>query len=72
MVVRRSLNHADKFYFQYSARVPLPENWDKVMLDKKAIVKLASFGIKVEQEPVRNVRRHAPPEATQETVAEEA
>lgn len=42
------------------------------MLDKKAIVKLATFGIKLDQDPVRNVRRHAPPpEVTQETVAEE-
>jgi hypothetical protein len=61
------------FSLQFSARVGLPDNWDKVMLDKKAIVKLASAGIKLEQDPVRNVRRHAPaPEVTQETVAEGA
>lgn len=36
-----------------SAQVPLPQNWEHVILDKKAIEKLHERGIEYHQERVR-------------------
>ena len=37
-----------------SAHAKLPQNWDHVVLDRKAIVKLKSEGIEYHQERIRS------------------
>lgn len=37
-----------------SAGAPLPDNWDKVRLDRKAILKLEAAGVQHAQTPVRH------------------
>ncbi|KAK3628284.1 hypothetical protein LTR56_018676 [Elasticomyces elasticus] len=47
-------------YDMICARVPMPDHWDKVLLDRKLMIKVQSRGITYEQNQVRQINAETP------------